>query len=290
MTARRELDLGRPMIAVGLLGFGALSLVYDDFGLDWQRVPDLVAARGLLAYVAGAIEVVAALALLLRRTSALAAFVLTPYTLLWVLLLDVPPLLSNFGVEAAWLSVGERTELFAGVWILAITLARAQNRATLEHFTSDQALRVARIIFGLALIPVGLSHLVYPEAVSLVPAWLPFRIFWLYATGLGHIAAGVALLVSVLPRLAAVMEAAMMTSFVLLIHVPRVFASPYSRVEWTMLCIATAFSGAAWSTARSYSGGPGVIARRRTSDSTGAHDTNHAAHSGLEAHNESELR
>jgi len=242
MTARRELDLGRPMIAVGLLGFGALTLIYDDFGLDWQRVPDWVAARGLLAYLAGAIEVAAAVALLVRRTSALAAFVLAPYTLLWVLLLDVPPLLSNFGVEGAWLSVGERTELFAGVWILAITLARAQNRATLEHFTNDQALRVARIVFGLALIPVGLS------------------------------------------RLAAVMEAAMMTSFVLLIHVPRVFASPHSRVEWTMLCIATAFSGAAWSTARSYSG-----ARCRGSR-PGAHDPNHAAHSGVDSHNESELR
>jgi hypothetical protein len=66
---------------------------------------------------------------------------------------------------------------------------------------------MARIVFGLALIPVGLSHLVYPDAVSLVPAWLPFRMFWLYATGIG-------------------------------------------------LCISTAFSGAAWSTARSYGGDP----------------------------------
>jgi hypothetical protein len=48
------------------------------------------------------------------------------------------------------------------------------------------------------------------------------------------------------------MEAAMMTSFVLLIHVPRVLASPRSRMEWTMLSIATAFSGAAWATASSY--------------------------------------
>jgi uncharacterized membrane protein YphA (DoxX/SURF4 family) len=248
----RRIDLGRLMIAVGLLGFGTLTLIYDDFGLNWQRVPEWVPARGLLAYAAGAIEVAAAAVLLLKRTSALAAFVLTPYTLLWVLLLDVPPLLSNLGVEGEWLSVGERAELFAGVWILAITLARAQNRATLERFTNDQALRVARIVFGLALIPVGLSHLVYPDAVSFVPAWLPFRMLWLYATGIGHIAAGVALNISVLPRIAAVMEAAMMTSFVLLIHIPRVFASPHIRVEWTMLCIATAFSGAAWSTARSY--------------------------------------
>ena len=163
-----------------------------------------------------------------------------------------------FRSEGAWSSVGERTELFAGVWILAIILARAQKRATLARFTDDRALRVARMVFGFALIPVGLSHLVYPDAVSFVLAWLPFRMFWLDATGSGHIAAGVALVVSVLPRLAAVMEAAMMTSFVLLVHVPRVFASPHSRMEWTMLCIATAFSGAAWSTARSYSGVPGV--------------------------------
>lgn len=81
-------------------------------------MPDWVAARGLLAYAAGAIEVAAAAALLLRRTSALAAFV---------------------GVEGAWLSVGERAELFAGLWILAITLARAQNRARLARFTDDQA-------------------------------------------------------------------------------------------------------------------------------------------------------
>jgi hypothetical protein len=160
-------------------------------------------ARGLLAYAAGAIEVAAAAALLLRRTAGVAAFVLTPYTLLWVLLLDVPPLLSNLGVEAAWLSVGERTELFAGIWILAITLARARHNATAQRFTDDRALHVARIVFGLALIPLGLSHLFYPSAVSFVPAWLPFRMFWLDATGIGHIAAGVALTLAVLPWLAA---------------------------------------------------------------------------------------
>jgi uncharacterized membrane protein YphA (DoxX/SURF4 family) len=76
--------------------------------------------------------------------------------------------------------------------------------------------------------------------------------FWLDATGIGHIVAGVAIIVRVVPRLAASLEAAMMTSFVVLIHVPRVFAAPHDRTEWTMLCIAIAFSGAAWATAHSY--------------------------------------
>src|ERR1700733_12020775 len=45
LTVRREPDPGRLLIAAGLLGFGALTLIYDDFGLDWQRVPDWVAER-----------------------------------------------------------------------------------------------------------------------------------------------------------------------------------------------------------------------------------------------------
>jgi hypothetical protein len=64
--------LGRLMIAAGLLGFGALTLIYDDFGLDWQRLPAWVPARGLLAYAAGTIEVAAAAALLPERTAGLA--------------------------------------------------------------------------------------------------------------------------------------------------------------------------------------------------------------------------
>jgi uncharacterized membrane protein len=251
MDARREPDLGRLLLAVGLFGFGVLTLIYDDFGLTWQRVPEWVVGRGWLAFVAGAFEVATATALLIRRTSAAAAYVLTPYMLLWVLLLDVPALLSNLREERAWLAVGERTELITGVWILAISLARAQQ-PPFARFTDDRSLRVVRVVFGLALIPIGLSHLVYPSAIAYVPAWLPYRMVWLDATGIGHIAAGVAIVVHVFPRLAAILEATMMTSFVLLIHVPRVFAAPHDRTEWTMLFIAIAFSGAAWATARSY--------------------------------------
>ena len=56
----------------------------------------------------------------------------------------------------------------------------------------------------------------------MIPAFIPAHLFWAYFTGAGHIAAGVAILTSVLARLGAILFAAMVSGFVLLLHVPRV--------------------------------------------------------------------
>jgi uncharacterized membrane protein len=248
------------MIALGLVAMGVITLVWDDFGLNWQDVPKWVPARGVFAYAAGAVEIVAGLALLLRPTAAAAGLFLTFYTFAWLLLCDVHHVLAKPTVEASWLSIGERTEQFAGVWTLYILLARAQGRFAVELITSDRALLFARTLFGLALIPIGFSHLVYLKVTAgLVPAWLPDREAWAFATGVGHVAAGVALVLGVVPRLAATMEALMLTSFVLLVQVPMLVDKPDGRLPWTMLAAATLIAGAAWSVARSLADRPWLL-------------------------------
>lgn len=64
-------------------------------------------------------------------------------------------------------------------------------------------------------------------------------------------AAGIALLIGVVPRIAAAMEAAMITAFVLLLHAPAVVHEPGSRLQWTMFCVAVALGSAAWAIAAS---------------------------------------
>ena len=49
-----------------------------------------------------------------------------------------------------------------------------------------------------------------------------------------------------LARLAATLLAAMYATFVLILHAPRVAATPTARIEWTMLFIALSLTGAAW--------------------------------------------
>jgi uncharacterized membrane protein YphA (DoxX/SURF4 family) len=92
----------------------------------------------------------------------------------------------------------------------------------------------------------------------MVPAWLPAHVFFAYLTGAGHMAAGAGMLLGVLRRTAAVLEAAMISCFVLLLHIPGVISAPSSRLQWTMLCVATALAASAWAAAAAFlADGPG---------------------------------
>jgi uncharacterized membrane protein YphA (DoxX/SURF4 family) len=70
-------------------------------------------------------------------------------------------------------------------------------------------------------------------------------VFWAWATGAGHLAAGLALVSGIQARLAAGCLAGMMACFALLVHLPRVINAPDSHAEWIMLAISTAMSGSA---------------------------------------------
>ncbi len=95
------------------------------------------------------------------------------------------------------------------------------------------------------------------QTVGLVPSWLPERAWWAYLAGAGHIAAGLGVLFSVFPRLAATMEAGMITAFTLLVWVPEVAASPSSRLQWTATLVSWTIGAAAWVVADSSAGPPG---------------------------------
>jgi uncharacterized membrane protein len=107
--------------------------------------------------------------------------------------------------------------------------------------------RAAQVTFGGCLLVFGLSHFIYADfTATMIPGWLPFPLFWAYATGCGHVAAGLSFISGIAVRLASTLLAAMFACFVALLHLPGVFADPASRIEWTMLGVATSLTGAAW--------------------------------------------
>jgi uncharacterized membrane protein YphA (DoxX/SURF4 family) len=83
----------------------------------------------------------------------------------------------------------------------------------------------------------------------MVPPFLPFRTELTYLTGAIHVGTGLCILVGVRRVWAAAIEAAMMSSFVILVHLPRVVGAPHDRMEITGLFIATTLSAAAWTLA-----------------------------------------
>src|SRR3981081_4631558 len=168
------------LFAVGMIGLGILALVYGDFALVWQPVAPWVPGRTVLAYVSGLIMLFGGVGLFIRATAAWSARILFPYLIVW-LLLKVPALVVAPQMEAVWLGFGELAVLLAGGWILFAMLAELREGAPLTFATGENSIHLARMLFAVSLIPIGLSHLMYvKETAELVPAGLSYRV------GLGH--------------------------------------------------------------------------------------------------------
>src|SRR3984893_3362412 len=234
------------LFAVGMIGLGILALVYGDFALVWQPVAAWIPGRTGLAYASGLIMLLGGAGLLFRPTARLSIRILFPYLIVW-LLLKVPALVVAPQMEAVCVGFGELAVLLAGGWTLFAVLAGLRERSILAFTTGEKGIRIARILFAVSLIPIGLSHLVYvKETANLVPAWLPFREGWAYLTGVGQIACGTGVLFSIYPRMAATAEAGMLILFTLLVWGPAILAAPKTRLPWTAFFISGGIRAGAW--------------------------------------------
>lgn len=234
------------LFAVGMIGLGVLALIYGDFALVWQPVPAEIPGRTALAYGSGVLMLLCGVGLLFRATAAWAVRILFPYLIVWALL-KVPALVVAPQIEAVWLGFGELVVLLTGGWVLFAKVAPLREGSPLAFLTSENGIRVVRILFAVSLIPIGLSHIVYvKQTAEFVPAWLPYRVGWAYLTGAGQIASGLGVLLSILPRVAAWAEAGMISIFTLLVWAPAIFREPKTRLPWTAFFISWAIASAAW--------------------------------------------
>jgi uncharacterized membrane protein len=242
----REQQPALTLFAIGMVGLGILALICGDFALVWQPVSAWVPGRTVLAYGSGVLMLLGGLGLLFRATSAWSVRILFPYLIVWTLL-KVPALFVAPQMEAVWLGIGELTVLLAGGWVLFARLSGLRDGSVWGFVVGDRGVRAARILFAVSLIPIGLAHLVYgKETAALVPAWLHYQLGWAYLTGVGQIACGVGVLFSILPRVAAAVEAGMLSLFALLVWGPAVLATPKARFPWTAFLISWAIAAGAW--------------------------------------------
>lgn len=244
----RGVELGRFIFGASMVLAGVLSAAFDDFALVAREVPKTMPGHDALVWVSAAILLAGGLALLVPRTARIAAFALTILLLLFTLALHVRPVVMHPLVEGSWFAFGETLALVCGAW-LVFSMQPARPGGALAKLGH---VRAGQIVFGLCLIPFGLSHMFYMNLTApLIPSYLPFHVPLAYATGAFHIAAGLGILFGVLPFLAATLETAMVALFTLLIWVPAVLGAP-KPFDWTEFCASLAITGATWLVAESF--------------------------------------
>jgi len=242
------------VFAVTMICVGILGLIKGYYAVVWQPIPKSVPA---LVYVCSVVSLISGIGLLWRRTAAVAARVLLACLLLWLLLLRLPGVFVSPTVDFWWAAC-KTAVMAAAAWVVYAGFATEWDRKRLGFATGDKGLRVARVLYGLALIPFGLAHFIYLQnTVSLVPGWLPWHSFWAYFTGWAFIAAGVAVIIGVCARLAAALSAAEIGGFTLLVWVPIMIAPGLrSTFQWSETVLSVALTAGAWVVADSYRGVP----------------------------------
>ena len=243
MTAEKTaMIFGWRVYGLGVIALALVCLVWGDFD-PGQPVPKEFPGRTVLAFAFAGFMLVAGAAVEWRRTVAWGAAALTAYyVFIVVILLNGRVALAHYAEYGTYEGAAEQVAIAAGGLIVYAANAR------IDAARAARLTRLGQLAFGVCALIFGGAHFFYMNMTApLVPKWLPpTQEFWAYATGLGHIAAGVAILTRVQARLAAILLTAMYASFTVLVHVPMLLGDPSSHWIWAENALNLALIGVAW--------------------------------------------
>ena len=134
-----------------------------------------------------------------------------------------------------------------GIAFLIVGLISVRKQLS---FKPDDWPVLGRVFVASPLALFGAGHLVGAQfLVALVPAWMPWRLFWVYFVGLAEIAASASMVARKHVRLSATLLGIMFFTFVLTIHLHDVLRTPYDRFRWAVMVRDLVFGIGAWALA-----------------------------------------
>jgi uncharacterized membrane protein len=233
---------GWRVFGLGVVALAVIALALGNF-LPGQPVPKDFPLRTVLAYAVAGFMLAAGAAMEWRRTAAWgAAAIAAYYGVVVVLVMDGRVVLRHAAEFLAYTNTAEQLAVAAGGLIVFAATAR------IDAVLARRLTRIGQVAFGICAVLFGVAHFAYMNLTApLVPKWLPpSQLFWGYATGVAHIAAGLAILAGVRARLAAILLTVMYAAFTPLVHLPMLFADPANHGIWVENATNLVLTGAAW--------------------------------------------
>ncbi|GAB3918312.1 hypothetical protein [Larkinella terrae] len=234
---QRLFTVGRILYAIAILSLGLEHLIWGNFPIALLPFPAKFPGRFVVVLAMGIAFVLAGIGLGSLRLARQAALWLGVLFLLLVFYPHLPILVTNIYNGGAWTVLTELTALSGGAFYLSGTLSQSlKNRFDPAVF--------GRILFAVSLLIFAIQHFMYAQYIStLIPAWIPARLFWAYFVGVAFAGTAVSLLLNRQLKLTTGLLGLMFFLWVILLHTPRTMAHPQSEPEWTSLFIALAMSG-----------------------------------------------
>jgi uncharacterized membrane protein len=130
------------------------------------------------------------------------------------------------------------------LWVIGVWAARHE---VAEARGLGKLVALGTVCMAVPLAVFGALHLFGPSFVrDLVPAYMPWRSFWVYGVGGALLAASVSIATRIAVRWSGLLFGLMMFLFVAMIHFPGALRHPHDRIIWVIVCRELSFGGAGW--------------------------------------------
>jgi hypothetical protein len=249
-------NIGRIFFGTAIAGMGILTIYYGDF--PYMFIPPKHSwVPGIVISISGSVLVLTGACIVFQRKGGPISIVLGTVLLLIFCFYFVPYQLfasPNFRQFGDWENAAKELAFSGGAFVISGCFSAANENAFIRYLSKLPPF--GPIIFAITIISFSMDHFLYAnEAVDYVPAWIPYPLFWLYFTGAALLASGVAIISKIKIGLAAFLLGTMILTWFIILHIPRVIASPaiYLGSEITSALIALAYSGIALVISGTYS-------------------------------------
>jgi len=223
--------LWRAFYSIGIVGIAILQLLKSNF------MPVIIPSS--IPYLPGCLVCIWVVSLLLIATAILsvgfskyargAALSIGAFLLLLFLTLHLPyQVETNLHFLAGWSDALKILALSGGALVVAGSLTHPVAAHKPGSLLSN-LIPLGRFFFAIDILLAGIMHFFYaPFVAMLVPAWLPWHLFWGYLAGVALIAIALGIILNIQLKFAANLLGAIIFIWLITLHIPRAIADPVS--------------------------------------------------------------
>ena len=234
-----------------MAGIGFQIIYYHDFPY-WLLPPkhDWIPGLAILAYIFGILFVFVGACIVFKKNARLVSLLSGAVLLLIFCFYYIPNQFmasSRYIHLLQWENAEKELAFSSGAFVIAGCFSE-KNANFLCRFLG-KLIPLGPVLFSIPVISFGIIHFIYAKDVAdYVPVWMPNHLFWTYLAGTALIGSGLAIILMIKAGPAATLLGTMIFIWFIILHIPRVIASPiaYLGSEVTSAFIALAYSGIAF--------------------------------------------
>ncbi|MES1226957.1 MAG: subclass B1 metallo-beta-lactamase, partial [Bacteroidota bacterium] len=212
------------LFAMATIAFGLLELITGDFNKGLLPVPAFIPGRSILAYCSGVILVVLGTCVLVKKWRTTACISLGVVYLIFFVFLHLIKLSADIYDGGEWTATFEVLLLSCGAFLI-----------------SGKFSQITRYALSICFIVFAILHFKYGQYIAtLIPAWVPGKLFLAYFIGVGFLVTAISIMINVMTQISTMIIGIMFLIWVIILHIPRAAAAVNSEPEWTSLFVALA--------------------------------------------------